>query len=105
MLKVVFADLPLATTVRASEFCVRPNTLLHDSEGYLTVNFQESWDDDSGHPTNGHRIRFIFIYKAPLNGIAFWETSPHKRHHANGAQQTMTSPSKEATLLNALCFT
>jgi hypothetical protein len=50
--------------------------------GYLTANFQETWEDDSMNTVNGRRIRFI--YQAPLNGVTFWMTSPHTcNRHAN----------------------
>jgi hypothetical protein len=47
-------------------------------KGYLTANFQESWEDDSMNMVNGRRIRFT--YQAPLNGVTFWMTSPHTCH-------------------------
>jgi hypothetical protein len=49
--------------------CVMP------PRGYLTANFQESWEDDSMNMVNGRRIRFT--YQAPLNGVTFRMTSPH----------------------------
>ena len=50
-------------------------------KGYLTANFQESWENDSMQNVNGRRIRFI--YQVPLNGVTFWVTSPHTCHHGD----------------------
>ena len=49
--------------------CVMP------AKGYLTANFQETWEDSSMNTVNGRRIRFT--YQAPLNGVTFRMTSPH----------------------------
>ncbi len=59
-------------------------------KGYLTANFQESWEDDSMNNVNGRRIRFI--YQAPLNGVTFWMTSPHTCHVGSNCPTEPTDP-------------
>jgi hypothetical protein len=59
-------------------------------KGYLTANFQESWEDDSMNMVNGRRIRFT--YQAPLNGVTFWMTSPHTCHVGANCPTEPTDP-------------
>jgi hypothetical protein len=58
--------------------------------GYLTANFQETWEDDSMNTVNGRRIRFT--YQAPLNGVTFWMTSPHTCHVGANCPTEPTDP-------------
>jgi hypothetical protein len=58
--------------------------------GYLTANFQETWEDDSMNMVNGRRIRFT--YQAPLNGVTFWMTSPHTCHVGSNCPTEPTDP-------------
>jgi len=50
-----------------------------NKKGWLSANFQETWEDSSMQTVNGRRVRFI--YEAPMNGIIFWVTSAHTCHH------------------------
>ena len=59
-------------------------------KGYLTANFQESWEDDSMNMVNGRRVRFTF--QAPLNGVTFWMTSPHTCHVGSNCPTEPTDP-------------
>jgi hypothetical protein len=59
-------------------------------KGYLTANFQETWEDDSMNTVNGRRIRII--YQAPLNGVTFWMTSPHTCHVGGNCPTEPTDP-------------
>jgi hypothetical protein len=61
-----------------------------NAKGYLTANFQESWEDDSMNMVNGRRIRFT--YQAPLNGVTFWMTSPHTCHVGSNCPTEPTDP-------------
>lgn len=61
-----------------------------NSRGYLTANFQESWEDDSMNMVNGRRIRFT--YQAPLNGVTFWMTSPHTCNRHSNCPTEPTDP-------------
>jgi hypothetical protein len=61
-----------------------------NAKGYLTANFQETWEDDSMNTVNGRRIRFT--YQAPLNGVAFWMTSPHTCHVGSNCPTEPTDP-------------
>ena len=63
-----------------SPYDIQPSAM--NPKGYLTANFQESWEDDSMKMVNGRRIRFTC--QAPLNGVTFWMTSPHTcNRHSN----------------------
>jgi len=59
-------------------------------KGYLTANFQESWEDSSMNNVNGRRIRFN--YQVPLNGVTFWMTSPHTCHRGDNCPTEPTDP-------------
>ena len=61
-----------------------------NAKGYLTANFQETWEDDSMNTVNGRRIRFT--YQAPLNGVTFWMTSPHTCHVGSNCPTEPTDP-------------
>ena len=50
-----------------------------NKKGWLSANFQETWENSAMETVNGRRVRFI--YQAPLNGIIFWVTSAHTCHH------------------------
>ncbi len=58
---------------------------------YLLANFQESWEDpNTMQQMTGHRVRFEFF--VPLNGITFWETSPHTCHHGDSCPTEPQDP-------------
>lgn len=59
-------------------------------KGYLSANFQETWENSALQTVNGRRIRFS--YDAPLNGVVFWVASPHTCHHGGNCPTEPQDP-------------
>ncbi len=59
-------------------------------KGYLTANFQETWENSALQTVNGRRIRFN--YDAPLNGVIFWVASPHTCHRGGNCPTEPQDP-------------
>lgn len=59
-------------------------------KGYLTANFQESWENDSMQNVSGRRIRFNYL--VPYNGVIFWVTSPHTCHRGSNCPTEPPDP-------------
>jgi hypothetical protein len=72
-------------------------------KGYLTANFQESWEDDSMQNVTGRRINFRYI--TPLNGVTFWVTSPHTCHHGDNCPTEPQDPVYTVVFTTAIMIT